>query len=215
MSKDTLEGIAEQVQACTLCGLHRGRTLAVAGAGDSQAQIMFIGEAPGFHEDKEGLPFVGISGRYLDELLRMIKLRRSDVFITNVVRCRPPRNRDPLRAEIAACQAYTERQIALIKPRIIATLGRFSMAMFFGDSAKISYIHGQPKVDNGRVYYPLYHPAAVLRSPALRPVMEEDFLRMRDIIDNYEQYVSRGDTDTPAESSKNDPPPRPEQLSLF
>lgn len=215
MSKDTLEAITEEVRACTLCGLHKGRTLSVPGEGESSAKIMFIGEAPGFYEDKEGLPFVGASGRYLDELLRRIKLRRADVFITNVVRCRPPRNRDPLRAEVAACQAYTYRQIEVIKPKLIATLGRYSMAMFFGDTAKISHIHGQAKVDDGRVYFPLYHPAAALRSPALKPVMEDDFARMREIIDNFDDFIYENSTSDNNEPPPPEPPSKPEQLSLF
>ncbi|PJF42848.1 MAG: uracil-DNA glycosylase [Phototrophicales bacterium] len=208
MSKDTLALIAEEIRSCTLCALHQTRTQAVPGQGESHAQIMFIGEAPGFHEDQQGIPFVGTSGRYLDELLRMIQLHRDDIFITNVVRCRPPRNRDPFRSEIAACQTYTERQIALINPRMIVTLGRFSMALFFGETAKISAIHGQPKVENGRIYYPLYHPAAVLRNPLLRATMEADFWRMREIIDNVERYLSGDNNDSTS-------PQHPQQLSLF
>lgn len=209
MSQETLEVIASEIKACTLCGLSQGRTQAVPGAGASQADIMFIGEAPGFYEDKQGLPFVGASGRYLDELLHMIGLERADVFITNIVRCRPPRNRDPLRSEIQACTPYLERQIEVIQPKLIATLGRFSMAQFFSN-AKISQIHGQPMAKNGRVYYPLYHPAAVLRSPALKVVMEEDFKRMKDIIEDFEAHLI--EEDPPEE----DPPPEPpQQLSLF
>jgi uracil-DNA glycosylase len=210
MSNETLESIADEIKACTLCGLSQNRTQAVPGAGNPTADIMFIGEAPGFYEDKQGLPFVGASGRYLDELLQMIDLKREDVFITNIVRCRPPRNRDPLRSEIQACRPYLDRQIAQIEPKIIATLGRFSMAQFF-DNAKISQIHGQPLTKNGRIYYPLYHPAAVLRSPALKVVMQEDFKRIQDIIANFDDYLSQQE-DAPEE----DPPPEPpQQLSLF
>ena len=210
MSNETLESIADEIKACTLCGLSQNRTQAVPGAGNPTADIMFIGEAPGFYEDKQGLPFVGASGRYLYELLQMIDLKREDVFITNIVRCRPPRNRDPLRSEIQACRPYLDRQIAQIEPKIIATLGRFSMAQFF-DNAKISQIHGQPLTKNGRIYYPLYHPAAVLRSPALKVVMQEDFKRIQDIIANFDDYLSQQE-DAPEE----DPPPEPpQQLSLF
>ena len=163
-----LAKIATVIAACTACNLHRGRTQTVPGDGNAQAEIMFVGEAPGFHEDKQGLPFVGASGRYLEKLLEMIGLHRNDVFITNVVRCRPPQNRDPLRPELEACNDYLDQQIAVIQPKVIATLGRYSMARFF-PSGKISKIHGQPKFADGRIYYPLFHPAAVLRNPSLRP----------------------------------------------
>lgn len=210
MSQETLETIASEIKTCTLCALSQNRTQAVPGAGNPDADIMFIGEAPGFYEDKNGLPFVGASGRYLDELLRMINLQRADVFITNIVRCRPPRNRDPLRSEIQACRPYLDRQIEVINPKIIATLGRFSMAQFF-ENAKISQIHGQPLSKAGRIYYPLYHPAAVLRSPALKVVMEEDFKRMQDIIANFDDYLAE-----PEDKPEEDPPPDPpQQLSLF
>lgn len=209
MSQEKLETIATEIQACTLCSLSQARTQAVPGAGNPEADIMFVGEAPGFYEDKHGLPFVGASGRYLDELLRMIDLKREDVFITNIVRCRPPRNRDPLRSEIQACTPYLDRQIALIQPKIIATLGRFSMALYF-PNAKISQIHGKARSMARRVYYPLYHPAAVLRSPALKVSMAQDFKGLTTILENYEEYVV--EEETPEDDS---PPPPPQQLSLF
>jgi DNA polymerase len=200
--------IATEIAACTACNLHQGRTQTVPGDGSAQAEIMFVGEAPGFHEDKEGIPFVGASGRYLERLLEMIGLHRNDVFITNVVRCRPPQNRDPLRPELEACDPYLDRQISIIQPKIISTLGRYGMAKFF-PAGKISKIHGQPKFADGRIYYPLFHPAAVLRNPSLRPVMEEDFKRMKKLLDEFEQHVKEA---PPPE----EPPPRPpEQLSLF
>jgi DNA polymerase len=166
---------------------------------------MFIGEAPGYHEDQQGLPFVGQSGKYLTELLAMIGLTRNDVFITNVVKCRPPANRDPLPVEIDTCvPAYLNRQIEAIRPKIIATLGRFSMALFFPANARISKIHGEPKHADGRIYYPLFHPAAVLRNLNLRPAMEEDFKRMLALLKEVEQS---GD-------DREDEPPL-KQLSLF
>lgn len=203
-----LAKISTVIAACTACNLHRGRTQTVPGDGNAQAEIMFVGEAPGFHEDKQGLPFVGASGRYLEKLLEMIGLHRNDVFITNVVRCRPPQNRDPLRPELEACNDYLDQQIAVIQPKVIATLGRYSMARFF-PSGKISKIHGQPKFADGRIYYPLFHPAAVLRNPSLRPVMEEDFMRMKKYVDEFEKHVQE------APPPEEPPPPPPEQLSLF
>ncbi|NDJ87163.1 MAG: uracil-DNA glycosylase [Chloroflexi bacterium] len=203
-----LATIAHEVHACTACSLHRGRTQAVPGDGHPNADIMFVGEAPGFYEDKQGLPFVGASGRYLDELLKMIGLTRQQVFITNIVRCRPPQNRDPLRPEIEACTGYLERQLDVIQPKLVATLGRYSMERFF-PGEKISKIHGKSKRIGGRIYYPLFHPAAVLRNPSLKPVMEQDFRKMKQLVDEFDANIP---DDTPPE---DDPPPKPEQLSLF
>lgn len=201
-----LDAIAQEIRTCTQCPLHSGRTQAVPGAGRPDADIMFIGEAPGYHEDQQGLPFVGASGKYLGELLSLIGLTRNDVFITNVVKCRPPGNRDPQPTEVGTCvPAYLNQQIEVIRPKIIATLGRFSMGLFFANNARISRIHGQPKRADGRIYYPLFHPAAVLRNPNLRPVMEEDFKRMLDLIKEIED--AGGEVDSP--------PPPPKQLSLF
>lgn len=201
-----LDAIAEQIRQCQACPLHSARTRTVPGSGRVDAEIMFIGEAPGYHEDQQGLPFVGASGKYLGELLGQIGLGRGDVFITNVVKCRPPGNRDPQPVEINTCvPTYLEKQIEIINPKIIATLGRFSMSLFFPKNARISKIHGQPRRADGRIYYPLYHPAAVLRNPNLRSVMEADFKRMLDLLKEVEQLG--GDMD--------DAPPPPKQLSLF
>jgi len=200
-----LDAIGKEIRACTRCPLHSARTQAVPGTGRADADIMLIGEAPGYHEDQQGLPFVGASGKYLTELLAMIGLTRNDVFITNVIKCRPPGNRDPLPAEIDTCvPAYLERQIEIIRPKIIATLGRFSMALFFPANARISKIHGQPRHADGRVYYPLFHPAAVLRNLNLRPAMEEDFRRMLTLLREAEQSGSNGEDEPPLK-----------QLSLF
>ncbi len=204
-----LEEIAQHIRTCTLCPLHTGRTRAVPGFGRVDADIMFIGEAPGYHEDQQGLPFVGASGKYLTELLAKIGLTRSDVYITNVVKCRPPENRDPLPAEIGTCRpAYLDQQIAIIQPKIIATLGRYSMALFFPPTARISKIHGEPLRANGRIYYPLFHPAAVLRNMNLAPAMEQDFKRMLDLVKEAKDSESSG-------SGPDEPPPMPRQLSLF
>lgn len=197
-----LERLAAEINRCTKCPLHRGRTHAVPGEGPEDAEIMFIGEAPGFHEDQQGRPFVGAAGQFLEELLESIGLTRDDVYITNVIKCRPPGNRDPLPDEINSCEPYLDRQIELIQPTIVVTLGRFSMARAF-PQARISRIHGQPRKINEIVYYPMYHPAAALHRPSLRPTVEEDMQRIPDLINQAEQL---------AEST---PPPQAEQLQMF
>ena len=199
-----LETLNAAVRACTLCPLHRGRTKAVPGAGPVDAQIMLIGEGPGFHEDRQGLPFVGAAGQLLDELLAGIGILRAEVYITNVVKCRPPQNRDPLPAEITACGSYLDEQLALIKPRVVITLGRFSMARWF-PNAKISAIHGRAKSIGGVLYIPMLHPAAALHQPAWREQLEEDFRK----IPVYLQQAEAAD-EGPA-----DEPPAAQQLSLF
>lgn len=206
-----LKAIAQDVIICRACVLYQGRRKAVPGDGAMHADIMFIGEGPGQYEDEQGLPFVGRSGQYLEELLRMIGLHRQEVYITNVVKCRPPNNRDPLPNEIEACKSYLDRQIEVIDPILIATLGRYSMARYF-PNGKITQIHGKPKVDNGRIYYPLFHPAAVLRNPDLRPAMEADFRRMADLVKEVKNKpVITEEPETP----ENPPPAPPKQLSLF
>ena len=208
---EAMEKIAAEVRGCTLCDLHKTRTKAVPGAGNLQTQILFIGEGPGFNEDKQGLPFVGQSGKYLETLLKIINLKREDVFITNVVKCRPPENRDPLPVEIGTCKPYLDQQINLIDPLMIVTLGRFSMARYF-PNGKISQIHGQAKIENGRAYYPLFHPAAVLRNPALQSQMEGDFRRIPEILTKVQKLRDAGKKPPP--SAGEDAPP-PTQLSLF
>ncbi|MEJ7837612.1 MAG: uracil-DNA glycosylase [Thermomicrobiales bacterium] len=169
--------IASEVRTCEKCDLARGRIHAVPGEGNPQAQVMLIGEGPGFHEDAQGKPFVGNSGNFLTSLLEKAGLNRDDVFITNVVKCRPPSNRDPLPDEMASCSNYLDRQIATIDPDVIVTLGRFSMSRYFpGD--RISKIHGQAFTRDGRLVVPMYHPAAALHQGSLRAVIEEDFLRL-------------------------------------
>ena len=197
-----LESLAAEISRCTRCLLHRGRTKAVPGVGPSNAEIMFIGEAPGFHEDQQGLPFVGAAGNFLDELLESIGLKRQEVFIANVIKCRPPGNRDPLPEEIEACKPYLDRQIELIQPQLVVTLGRFSMARAF-PKARISRIHGQPRKIGGVIYYPMYHPAAALHQPSLRRTVEEDMRRIPELI---EQAAQIADSPLPVEA---------EQLKLF
>jgi len=183
-----LEALAAEGARCTQCLLSRGRTKAVPGEGPENAEIMFIGEAPGFHEDQQGRPFVGAAGKFLDELLEIIGLKREDVFIANVIKCRPPGNRDPLPEEIEACKPFLDRQIELIQPKLVVTLGRFSMARVF-PKARISRIHGQPCKIGGVIYYPMYHPAAALHQPSLRRTVEEDMRRVPELLKQPEQIA--------------------------
>jgi uracil-DNA glycosylase family 4 len=198
-----LSDLAKEVLACTRCALAQTRTKAVPGEGPANASIMFVGEGPGFHEDQQGRPFVGAAGQFLNELLQSIGLKREDVYITNVVKCRPPNNRDPQVDEIEACHPYLDRQIALIKPKVIVTLGRFSMARAFPNE-KISSIHGQPRKIEGIVYVPMYHPAAALHQPMLRKTVEDDFKQLPRIL---------AELDRVQEAAK--PKDEPQQLSLF
>lgn len=197
-----LERLAAEVRECTKCPLHRGRTHAVPGEGPADADIMFIGEGPGFHEDQQGRPFVGAAGQFLEELLNGIGLTREQVYITNVIKCRPPGNRDPLPQEVNACEPYLDRQIELIQPKVVVTLGRFSMARAF-PNARISHIHGDPRKIGGIVYYPMYHPAAALHRPSLRGTVEEDMRQIPKVLERTE--------DIP----ESEPPPQAEQLQLF
>ena len=175
--------IADAVSACNQCELHHSRSKGVPGEGPSGADIIFIGEGPGFHENMQGRPFVGAAGDFLVELLAGIGLKREEVFITNVVKCRPPGNRDPLPEELQACAPYLDRQLQYINPKVIVTLGRFSMARFI-PNAKISEIHGQSIRVKGMLVVPFYHPAAALHRPSLRSVVEDDFAKLPELIQN-------------------------------
>ena len=171
---EALADIAAAIGACTACPLHRTATRAVPGEGSGESGILFLGEAPGYNEDQQGRPFVGAAGQLLDELLAGIGLDRSRVFITNVVRHRPPDNRDPLPDEIAACDVWLRRHVAALAPRVVVTLGRHAMGKWLpGES--ISRIHGRPRVVGELTIFPMFHPAAALRSPSLRPAMVADF----------------------------------------
>lgn len=176
-SAEKLDALREQIAVCTMCELHRAATNPVPGDGNPDARILLIGEAPGFHEDAQGKPFVGNSGKFLTQLLEQAGLSREDVFITNVVKHRPPGNRDPLPDEMAACAHYLEEQIEIIDPDVIVTLGRFSLARYF-PGQRISKIHGQPKEIGGRFVVPMYHPAAALHNGSLRPQIEADFQKL-------------------------------------
>jgi DNA polymerase len=200
--------IASNVSNCKNCELHHSRSKGVPGEGPSTADIMFIGEGPGFHENMQGRPFVGAAGEFLVELLENIGMKREDVFITNVVKCRPPSNRDPQPEELQACAPYLERQLQLINPKVIVTLGRFSMTRFI-PNAKISEIHGQPIRVKGMLVVPFYHPAAALHRPSLRSVVEEDFNKLPGLIQN----AGEAPTLTPEKPIEEDN--HAEQLSLF
>ena len=202
ISQMTLEQLDEAIHACTLCPLHQGRTQSVPGEGPPGADIMFIGEGPGFHEDRQGRPFVGAAGKFLEELLASIDMTREQVFIANVAKGRPPGNRDPSPSELSACEPYLERQIQLIRPKVIVTLGRFSMYRYF-PGASISKIHGQPKRVGNLLVVPMFHPAAALHQPKWRPLVEADFKKLPGLIAEAANY---GD---------HEPPPQAQQLSLF
>ncbi|MBI5285165.1 MAG: uracil-DNA glycosylase [Chloroflexi bacterium] len=176
-----LAQIARSAGSCKDCELHRGRTHSVPGEGNPDAAIVFVGEGPGFYEDQQGRPFVGASGKFLDDLLRSIGLDRKTVFIANVVKCRPPNNRDPQPEEIEACRKYLDGQLAAIAPKVVVTLGRHSMQRYFpGES--IGRIHGQPRRKDDLIVVPMYHPAAALHQGSLRQVIEADFKRLPDFL---------------------------------
>ncbi len=206
-AEQILSEVAQEVSACTQCPLHLARRKAVPGEGPANAEIMFIGEAPGFHEDVQGRPFVGAAGQFLDELLEGIGLKREEVYITNVIKCRPPGNRDPEPEELAACAPYLDRQIQAIHPKVIVTLGRFSMAKFV-PNAKISQIHGRPFKVRGQLVVPMYHPAAALHQPSLRRVVEADFAQLPELIRRAAE-IPETELEAPPEKKQ------PKQLSLF
>jgi len=212
-----LRDYAEQTASCTRCALSEGRTQVVFGSGSPDADLMFVGEAPGFHEDQQGVPFVGQAGKLLDKLLGGIRLTRADVFVVNVLKCRPPGNRDPQPEEIAACEPHLFRQIELIEPKLVATLGNFATKLLSGRPAGITRVHGQEQEVTLGVrtvhLYPIYHPAAALYTPSMLKVLEEDFARIPALLE-------RAVGETSDVSEKPAPPvlePDPEsvQLGLF
>jgi len=180
--REELVALYRQAQACTRCPLHETRTQVVFGAGNADADLMFVGEAPGASEDAQGLPFVGRAGKLLEELLLANGMKRSDVFITNVLKSRPPGNRDPEPSEIDACRPYLQRQVELIEPRVICTLGNFATKLLTGSPRGITQVHGEPQRheigDRPVVLYPLFHPAAALRTPKVKEQLAEDFERL-------------------------------------
>jgi uracil-DNA glycosylase family 4 len=180
-----LTEIYEEIALCQECEIARHRNKVVPGEGAEDADILFIGEAPGWHEDQQGRPFVGPAGKYLDELLTLISLERKQVYIANVIKCRPTDNRDPLPVEIANCRKWLDRQIELIRPKIIVTLGRYSMARFFPGKS-ISKIHGTAQKRDNTLYYAMYHPAAALHQQSLRPTIEADMLKIPSLLTQLE-----------------------------
>ncbi|MCK4592435.1 uracil-DNA glycosylase [Candidatus Parcubacteria bacterium] len=178
----TLEELNNQILKCEKCSLSKTRTNVVPGEGSSKADIMFIGEGPGQKEDEQGVPFIGAAGKLLDKLLALINLKREDIYIANVIKCRPPGNRDPLPEEVEACRPWLDQQIEIIKPKLIVLLGRYSMDRFLPNQ-KISIDHGKPKRRNMQVYYPIYHPAAALYRNGLLEDLEKDFKRIPRVLE--------------------------------
>ena len=206
--EDVLNEIAVEVSTCSLCELHHSRKLAVPGEGPENSEIMFIGEGPGFHENEQGRPFVGAAGKFLEELLAKIDLSREQVFITNVVKCRPPGNRDPQFEEIETCtKTYLNRQIQAINPKVIVTLGRFSMNLLI-PNVKISNVHGQSFQVKGRLVVPMFHPAAALHQGSLRPVIENDFMQLPQLITKVGESLEGHESELESDQE-------PKQLSLF
>lgn len=193
----TLGELRDSLQGCLKCPLGRTRTNLVFGVGSEGASVMFVGEAPGYYEDQQGEPFVGRAGRLLDKLLHKIGFTRADVYIGNVLKCRPPENRDPIAEEIEACKGFLFEQIALIEPVVVATLGNFSTQLLLEKTVYISKVHGEVYPGHGFHIFPIYHPAAALRNPNLIGVMEEDFLKLKMLL------------------QEQPPPPEPVQASLF
>jgi uracil-DNA glycosylase len=201
-----LTDLYAQISVCKKCDLSKGRTHTVPGEGPENAQVMMIGEAPGFHEDQQGRPFVGAAGKFLDELLAGINMKRDQIYICNVLKCRPPQNRDPFPDEMASCKDYLDKQIELIKPKIIITISRFAMGRWFADK-KISEIHGKPKKVGDMVILPMFHPAAALHQPSLKSVLQEDFKRIPQILQDMASLKE--------EAEEKKVPPPPQQLSMF
>ena len=210
-AEQTLTQIAREVSTCTNCALHHSRKKAVPGEGPAQTEIMFIGEGPGFHENEQGRPFVGAAGQFLDQLLQQAGVTRGEVWIGNVVKCRPPGNRDPLPEELAACDVYLEQQMAAINPSIIVTLGRFSMNKFM-PGAKISQVHGQMRKVGERYVIAMFHPAAALHQASLKPAILADFGKLPESLKQARAGLGREKVETQKQAEEQD---EPKQLSLF
>jgi uracil-DNA glycosylase family 4 len=210
--EEELAKLAKQIVVCTKCDLHRSRKKAVPGEGPTHAEIMFIGEGPGFHENEQGRPFVGAAGKFLDQLLELAGVTRADVWITNVVKCRPPGNRDPLPNEIETCTSnYLQHQIRIVNPSIIVTLGRFSMGLFF-KGAKITQIHGQMRKVGDRFVIPMYHPAAALHQASLKPAIMADFAKLPELLKEARAELGKSEPKGKKQEKKEDDP---KQMNLF
>jgi len=211
MSDEELDKLAKQIVVCTRCELQRSRKKAVPGEGPTRAEIMLIGEGPGFHENEQGRPFVGAAGKFLDQLLEQAGVTRADVWITNVVKCRPPGNRDPLPEEVETCTSnYLQHQIRIVDPSIIVTLGRFSMGLFF-KGAKITQVHGQMRKVADRFVIAMYHPAAALHQMSLKPAIMADFAKLPDLL--KQARAELGKSARGQEEKKEED--HPKQMSLF
>lgn len=211
---EDLQALAHDVNNCQKCPLYRTATRGVPGEGPPNARILFIGEAPGYYEDQQGRPFVGAAGHLLQEMLSAIGMSRSDVYITNILKHRPPGNRDPMPQEIEACNEYLDRQLVLIKPRLICTLGRFSMRKFFGPGS-MGALHGRTVRHGDATCYALYHPAAALRDPRVKDVFAQDFRRIPEVLAQAEAAAAKATTPAAAPAPEAEVPPSSEQLSLF
>lgn len=217
--KHSLENLLKLVGSCHKCELGKTRTNPVFGCGSASAKIIFVGEAPGYHEDQQGIPFVGRAGKLLDQLLKRIGLDRSQVYIANVLKCRPPDNRDPLIEEIDLCRSYLEQQITIIEPEAICTLGNFATKLLTGKPDGITRVHGRPQPCSGfekTFIYPVYHPAAALYTPSSLRALEHDFDHLRDLLSNntqaqVEPVPSRSDLAVETPKGQADP----EQMDLF
>ncbi len=215
--RERLVEVYREASVCTKCALAETRTKVVFGNGDSDADLMFVGEGPGAEEDRQGKPFVGRAGGLLTQLLGEIGFTRDDVFVTNVVRCRPPGNRDPQPDEIEACRPYLERSVELIEPRVIATLGNFATKLLSGNPTGITKVRGTPQVHElaGRTVFllPLFHPAAALRTPALAETLRQDFATLPGLLERDPSALAPADED----ASREEPAPASEadQLGLF
>ena len=209
----SLLAYGDAVAGCTRCALAPGRTQVVFGVGSPHADLMFVGEAPGFHEDKQGIPFVGAAGQLLTKLLAGIGIAREDVYIANVLKCRPPGNRDPQPEEIEACEPHLWRQIELIQPKLICTLGNFATKLLSGKPAGITRVHGRPQDvvlgGNAVTLYPIFHPAAALYTPRMLAVLEEDFARIPGLLG------APAPQPEPVSASPAAPVEHPVQLGLF
>ena len=195
-----LSSLYQEIAHCQQCELAKFRHKVVPGEGAEDANIVFIGEAPGWHEDQQGRPFVGSAGHFLEELLASIGLKREEVYICNVIKCRPPENRDPLPGEIKACQPWLDRQLELIHPKLIVTLGRYSMARFFPGET-ISKVHGKARRQGDAIYYAMYHPAAALHQQSLRQTIQNDMLKIPSLLAQAEKIPQVEE--------------KPQQLSMF
>ena len=206
---DALALYGQETSSCTRCPLSATRTQVVFGSGDPNAELMFVGEAPGFHEDQQGVPFVGQAGQLLEKLLNGIGLSRSDVYIANVLKCRPPGNRDPQPEEIEACESHLFRQIELIKPTLVATLGNFATKLLSGKPTGITRVHGMPQQvtlgGNAVTLYPLYHPAAALYTRSMLSVLEQDFARIPELL-------GRAPVSAPPDVFAPEPEPEPVEV---